>query len=327
MKTAAIEALDAASPSIAAATESIAETDDAALPTQDHSELATSRPQLQGTAVLAPFLPKAPSFITEDAELLCKDCKLPVVPEAKGVRKTAKTKPQYQCSNCNSMCTVMNYAMGGWPSDEFKQWDPETKVKFYRSGLKGSDVKRHYAQTCAKKHIERKINRDAGEMRPLQYWVNLGYDAERLKTYTSQEDQTYTDQVGWQFRVNVNTVVGETQVEREAQDILSKMANRTAMKKDYAAAKTAARTLQRKLSKSVSSTSMSSSSSPEKKKKQRRQKKEARHRKEAKENSKDEKLRKRAEEKLEKDLAGTPLGCVRPPRAAFPQNAHKRLHR
>ena len=91
-------------------------------------------------------------------------------------------------------------------------------MKFFRSGLKGSDVRRQYAMTCAKKRIERKINQDAGEMRPLQYWVNLGYDGERLKTFTPKEDRAYDHQCGWQFRVNVNTIAKETEIQRDAQD-------------------------------------------------------------------------------------------------------------
>ena len=169
-------------------------------------------------------------------------------------------------------------------------------------------MKRAYAMTCAKKHIERKMNSDLGEMRPLQYWVNLGYDENRLKTYTPKEDQTYSDQLGWQFRVNVNTRISETSVERETQDILSKMATRTGAKAHFKDAKAAARKLQRRLSKSDSSTSMSSSStSPVKKKKQKKEKKLSRMRKESKEAEKRQKVRKREEERHAKELTGPPL--------------------
>ena len=118
--------------------------------------------------------------------------------------------------------------------------------------------------------------------------------------------------------------------------LCSKMGDRRAVKANGKQAKHKARVLQRKSTKSVSSSSMSSSSSPLKEKKAKRTKKEARERKASKEDrqrkkatddEKLEKTRKREEDKEEKDLAGTPLGCVRPPRAAFPQNAHKRLHR
>ena len=293
--------------SLAARTESLDDTVTSDLPTQDYTEPAAQRPQLQGHAVFASFVAKPPSDFTNDAELVCQDCRLKVVPGGTGVRLRSKQKQIYQCGNCNSACTVLSYALGGWPSEEFQSWDPETKVNFFRSGLKGGDVKRAYAQTCAKKHIERRINRDAGEMRPLQYWVKLGYDETRLKCYTPKEDQTYSDQLGWQFRVNVNTAISETHIEKEMQDILSKMATRTAAKSNFKEAEVSARELQRRLTKSVSSSSMSSSTSPVKKKKQKKEKKLSRMRKEAKEEDKRQRVRKREEERQYKELTGPSL--------------------
>ena len=291
--------------SLADRTESLDDTVNSDLPTQDDTAPAAQRPQLQGTAVFSSFVAKPPSDFSQDQELVCQDCKMKVVPGGTGVRLRSKQKQIYQCGNCNSACTVLSYALGGWPSEEFKSWDPETKTNFFRSGLKGGDIKRAYAQTCAKKHIERRINRDSGEMRPLQYWVNLGYDEARLKTFTPMEDQMYTDQCGWQFRVNVNTKIAETQIEKEMQDILKKMATRTALKAHCKESKIAARKLQRKLSKSDSSTSMSSSSSPVKKKKQKKKaKKFALQRKATKEEDKKEKVRKREAERQAKELTG-----------------------
>ena len=305
---AAVETTTTVPDSPLARTESIADTVTSAAPTNwSDGNLTPGPPQGEGHAVFAPFVPRLPKDFTTEEELVCRDCKLKVDPAAKGVRILTKTTKKYQCGNCNSACTVLNYALGGWPSEEFKSWDPETKVKFYRMGLKGSDVRRNYAQTCAKKHLERKINTDAGEMRPLQYWVNLGYDENRLKTHTPKEDQTYSDQLGWQFRVNVNTRISETSVERETQDILSKMATRTAAKAHFKESKVAARSLQRRLSKSDSSTSMSSSTSPVKKKKQKKEKKLSRMRKESKEAEKRQKVRKREEERHAKELTGPPL--------------------
>ena len=313
--------------SIADRTESLDDTVNSDLPTQDDTAPAAQRPQLPGTAVFSSFVAKPPSDFSQDQELVCQDCKMKVVPGGTGVRLRSKTKKIYQCGNCNSACTVLSYALGGWPSEEFQAWDPETKVNFFRSGLKGGNIKRAYAQTCAKKHIERRINRDTGEMRPLQYWVKLGYDENRLKCYTPKEDQTFSEQLGWQFRVNVNTAISETHIEKEMQDILSKMATRTAAKANFKEAKVAARKLQRRLSKSDSSTSMSSSTSPVKKKKQKKQKKLARQRKETKEEDKQAKVRKRDEEKQAKELTGPSLRSLRPTSPASPLKTYRRLHR
>ena len=305
---AAVETTTTVPDSPLARTESIADTVTSAAPTNwSDGNLTPGPPQGEGHAVFAPFVPRLPKDFTTEEELVCRDCKLKVDPAEKGVRMLAKTTKKYQCGNCNSACTVLNYALGGWPSEEFKSWDPETKTNFFRSGMKGSDVKRNYAMTCAKKHIERKMNSDLGEMRPLQYWVNLGYDEHRLKTYTPKEDQTYSDQIGWQFRVNVNSRISETCLEREMQDILSKMAKSRAVKAHFKGAKVEARKLQRRLTKSVSSTSMSSSTSPVKKKKQKKEKKPSRMRKESKEAEKLQRVRKREEERQHKELTGPSL--------------------
>ena len=237
-------------------------------------------------AVMGPFVPR--SALTDDTVLMCKDCEGPVEPSGKGVRMTSKQKNTYQCGRCNSACTVLSYALGGWPTEEFKRWDPETKKNFFRQGLKGSDLKRNYAETCAKKRIELRSHCDAGEMRPLQYWEHLGYDVERLKTFTPKEDQLYTAQLGWQFRVNVNKKNTETEVEREVQDILCKMAKKRG-KDNGKRGKDKA--------KLEASSGMASSDSPVKK------------RKASNVTYTPEKKRKSEEQKQDKDLTGTPLGC------------------
>ena len=118
-----------------------------------------------GTAVMGPFVPR--SEFTNDEQLVCKDCQLPVVPTAVGVRLVNKSNRVYQCSKCHNACVVLNYALGGWPTEEFKTWHPETEVNFFRRGLSGSAVTREYAMTCAEKHCERRIDQTKGEMRPL----------------------------------------------------------------------------------------------------------------------------------------------------------------
>ena len=139
-----------------------------------------------------------------------------------------------------------------------------------------------------KKRIELRSHCDAGEMRPLQYWEHLGYDVERLKTFTPKEDQLYTAQLGWQFRVNVNKTTTETEVEREVQDILCKMAKKRG-KDNGKRGKDKA--------KLEASSGMASSDSPVKK------------RKASNVTYTPEKKRKSEEQKKDEDLTGTPLGC------------------
>ena len=261
---------------------------------------------LQGLAVMSSSAPPAAPTSKTDDELLCQDCRLPVKPGRAGVRVRSVANKRYQCGNCNSKRTVLSYALGGWPSAEFREWDEDTKVQFYRN-LHGNDrtIQRHYARTLAQIQLKRKIDRDTTELRPLQYWFNSGYDAERLKSFTPKEDQVFSEQLGWQYRVKVNTHSEETEVVRVMEDILSKMTHRKAVKADGKDSKAKTMPQKRKLSKAVSATHMSSvSSSHEKNQKQKTATKQApKHRGE-----KDEemiiKAKKKDTEKVAKDSAG-----------------------
>ena len=124
---AAVETTTTVPDSPLARTESIADTVTSAAPTNwSDGNLTPGPPQGEGHAVFAPFVPRLPNDFSTGEELVCRDCKLKVDPAAKGVRMLTKTTKKYQCGNCNSACTVLNYALGGWPSEEFKSWDPET---------------------------------------------------------------------------------------------------------------------------------------------------------------------------------------------------------
>ena len=152
--------------------------------------------------------PPANNFLKRPA-LICQDCELPVDPLKPGVRLMSKQKRKYRCNKCNSTVTTMSHACGGWPSEEFQTWDDETKVKFFRSGMCGNEIKKENARVLAKKHVESRIDQNAGEMRPLKYWVSLGYDEERLVKFTPECDKEYTDQAGQMYRVTVNTQIAK----------------------------------------------------------------------------------------------------------------------
>ena len=161
----------------------------------------------------------------------------------------------------------MSTACEGWPSQEFQTWDDDTKVQFFRCGLKGNDVKKHYTRMVAKKMIECRINQNAGEMRPLEYWAAQGYDRERIKQFTPECDKEYSDQCGQMYRITVNSQIASTTIEREQAEILNKMGSRKAVHKMAKEAKARVRVLGRHPSLSSSSSTPSSvSSSPAKKK-------------------------------------------------------------
>ena len=98
---------------------------------------------------------------------------------------------------------MLSRAYRGWPTDEFRQWDDESKVNLFANHLKGGDVKIDYARTCAKIRFERRTNSNVSEIRPLEYWVKLGYDEYKLKTCTPICDQYYNVICGWHFRLSV----------------------------------------------------------------------------------------------------------------------------
>ena len=187
-------------------------------------------PSADAAAHIAPFV-QSSNFVAED-QVVCKDCKSTVTKGVQGTRLISKRLLTYQCGKCNSSCTKMTYALGKWPTEEFKEWDAESKVAFFRKGREGGDVRKEYVTTLIKRRFERKINQDRCELRPLEYWSRQGYDAERIESFTAPEDRHYTDQTGWEYRVNVNIQMSETELEREIQDELKKLGKRNAVKAD-----------------------------------------------------------------------------------------------
>lgn len=87
----------------------------------------------------------------------------------------------------------MSYGLGKWPTEELLTLEPETKLEFfvYRSPSNAAFKKRQYAMLIAKRRVERRAARDAGEMRPLEYWVRLGYEAERLRAHSGTRQVIY----------------------------------------------------------------------------------------------------------------------------------------
>ena len=113
-----------------------------------------------------------------------------------------------------------------WPTDEFKQWDDESKVSLFANRCKTRDVKRDYARICAKIRFERRTNSNVSQMRPVEYWTKLGYDVPWLMTNTQICDQFHNVTCGWYFRLSVTQRNQEMEMERDMQDILNHMVRR-----------------------------------------------------------------------------------------------------
>ena len=283
----------------------------------------------QAVAVMDPLTPL--SDIISDKKGLCKDCQTKIILGSKGLRCTGRRAQIYQCGKCNSNCAQLTYACGKWPTDEFRTWDPQAKANFFRRGLICQDIRREYIATCLKTHKEKVIQQQRGEMRPLAFWENLGYDGQRIEKYTREEDKCFTDQTGWQYRVNINSVMNESLIQREITDGMKKLATRKAT--DAKESKVKARTLRRSLTKTDSCTSMSDPPSPEKKTKKKN--KDARKVKKAEKEKKKKRKRQREEDIQAKDFAVSNKcivmclhnGCcfdTAPAQAASPLNLHMR---
>ena len=117
-----------------------------------------------------------------------------------------------------------------WPTPEFNSFEPEERVNFFRGDVK--NCRMNYAKAVANKKTQEKSNETVGELRPLAYWVKLGYDEERIKNNTPEEDKGYTEQEGATYRVRVKAQK-DAQREQWIQDeVMQKMRDRAAVKKD-----------------------------------------------------------------------------------------------
>ena len=134
---------------------------------------AATRTPLQSFAVMSSSAPPAAPASKTD-EFLCQDCRRPVKLGSSGVRLRSRMKKIYQCANCNSKRSVLSYALGGWPTNEFRSWDEATKMHFYRN-LHGKDrtVQCLYARTQAQIQLKRKIDWDLPELRSFEDVANI----------------------------------------------------------------------------------------------------------------------------------------------------------
>ena len=78
--------------------------------------------------------------------------------------------------------------------------------------------------TCAKKRFEQRAEADKSRMRPLSYWVNLGYCKDKIKKLIPKENQ-HNDSVtqAWHYRLSNSDRCKVTEVEQDTKDILREM--------------------------------------------------------------------------------------------------------
>ena len=216
---------------------------------QSPADAATHTP-LQSLAVMSSAAPPAAPASPTD-EFLCQDCRRPVKPGSSGVRIRSRTKKIYQCANCNSKRTVLSYALGGWPTNDFRSWDEATKMHFYRT-LRGKDrtIQCMYARTQAHIQLNRKIGWDSFDWQSFDKLFDVAYSAAGRVTKVTCRLKDSCD----------------AEVAQVMEDILSKMTQRFPVKADGKDPKAQTRSPKIKLRKPVSVTRMPSVSSSRKKK-------------------------------------------------------------
>ena len=114
------------------------------------------------------------------------------------------------CGHCNTRRTVLSREFGGIKKLScFKDLDEEAQMDFWRADYGKSMNKYQVAERLSKSIAQSKINRStektSGEFRPLQFWENQGYIAERIEKMTKDEDKKYTDMHGWLYKVDVES--------------------------------------------------------------------------------------------------------------------------
>ena len=157
-------------------------------------------------------------------ELRCHSCKLLVWENDPGLRIT---RDMIRCAACDAAVQTLKAAWGvnKWPTEEFKQLDPKTKANLFATNrINGGNVKEAYAMTCAKKRFEQRTEADKSTMRPLSYWVNLGYCKDKIKKLIPKENQHYDSVTqAWHYRLPNSDRCKVTEVEQDTKDILTEM--------------------------------------------------------------------------------------------------------
>lgn len=162
---------------------------------------------------------------------VCTRCQLQVNPLARGVRLAGKKQQEFVCPGCNSKASLMQRALGGWPTEAFTQLPMSDQTHFYRSDSKLSSLKNAYAESVVKHEAKLRITYVKGDFQPLTYWHNICYDTKRIVATTAPEDIKWNPQLGWTYRVRV--VGGEDRNEDgvRREQILSKFGAHKAVKK------------------------------------------------------------------------------------------------
>ena len=134
------------------------------------------------------------------------------------------------CSVCNTRRSILSRTFEGGLKNltELKDLDEQAQVDFWRSDLsKGGKhaLIERLAKCISQNKVRRNTSKTKGEFRPLKYWAQEGYDADRIEQMTPDEDKKFSDMHGWLYKVNVESSTNEEVEEEIIQQLRKRMSN------------------------------------------------------------------------------------------------------
>ena len=133
----------------------------------------------------------------------------------------------YICPDCNCRGGQLHRLFGTWPPVEFTELSSAKQEEFWANpcdSLKA--VQDLVVDTLAKNQITRKAKMNEGEFQPLEYWEKLGYDPERIRADTPENQRQWHAQLGETF----NVVITKTSDGKSEEEVKGKILKRRKVK-------------------------------------------------------------------------------------------------
>ena len=150
-----------------------------------------------------------PKMVNDPVEtVFCNWCHLPV--EKGKFRLTSKSQEKYKCHRCSSTFAKCHNAKGMWPTAEFKEFEDQEQIDFYREAgelSKSSDVVKLMTFTLNKYQKKEFSWANGGQYLPLSVWETQGFDGDRIKRTSTPEDIQENAQAGTCYRVRLFSTI------------------------------------------------------------------------------------------------------------------------
>ena len=125
----------------------------------------------------------------------------------------------------------MSRQVDGWPTMDFKGIDEEKQIAFWRSDGGAKDFRFAYADALAREEVERQRGYVDKQFRPVEYWIRLGYDGDRIKNNALPHQIDNSDpMVGTQYQVAARGQIDEHEIAQKRSQILQTLMKKRAIK-------------------------------------------------------------------------------------------------